>query len=142
MTFEANILSKHAPLIKEYYQAKLSEIETTIAELRNQSYKINEFLSSLTGDNIQDTNSQVLFDGYNSSWSLIDKSIFIIKNYGDSTLLEIANKIKEVYEKDIDFAILKNNLSAVLSVDAKKYNKLKRYRNEAKKWVYGVNDLK
>lgn len=140
MNIETNILREHSLLIKEYYQSKLSEIEAKIFELKNQSDKITNFLKSLPGTDQQNINKDEIFaDGYNSSWSLIDKSIFIIKNYGDSTLLDIANKIKDVYEKEVDFVVLKNNLSAVLSVDAKKYKKLKRYQNEAKKWVYGIN---
>jgi len=143
MTDYITIPSKYTPLLKDFYKKKVEDNTVLISKIEAENRELIAFLNSIDSTPLSTEQKFTTFsDGYDTKWSLIDKSIFIIKTYGDSTLIQIADRIRTIYEKTIDFTILKNNLSAVLSVDAKKYNKLKRYRNEAKKWVYEINDLK
>jgi len=140
MTDYITIPSKYTPLLKDFYKKKVEDNTVLISKIEAENRELIAFLNSIDSTPLSTEHKFTTFsDGYDTKWSLIDKSIFIIKSYGDSTLIQIADRIRTTYEKTIDFTKLKADLSAVLSVDAKKYNKLKRYKNVKNKWVYGIN---
>lgn len=107
------------------------------AEIRNFLKDLEDTVPPAQRPAVEKRPEPVIFEsGYRNDWPLITKTIFVLGERGDSTLSEIADYIKTKFEPEIDLQILKANLSAVLSVDAKKYNKLNRYHNDKNEWTY------
>lgn len=152
MESKLQIPDKHKELLKVFYVNRIGELEIEIKNAKIEIASIKEFLHDLNANKdgqesivIQPEIKKELFatsidntNGYNSKWPLIQKSIYIVNKHGSLTISQIADKIIEGFEPYLKDkrSDLTRNLSAVLSIDQKKYKRLKRKTNDKNEYSY------
>ena len=130
------IPSDHKPYLRELYLNKIKEVQVKMQPFVDEVNLYTGLLRSL--DEIAETPTVVQLSDYDYNASFIEKALFITDIYGELTMNEIAEKIRE-YEPQFTIEKITNNLSAGFSQDAKPTNpkpKLQRRKNEDKKYVY------
>jgi hypothetical protein len=137
------LTKEHIPHIKEYYQTRLTALQTELAEINEiiKQLSSQESLANVNGQSLLLPQQSQSVGGYNPKWSLIKKAKFAITTAGRAlTSKEIVDFIIDNYDTDLkeDRKRFMSSMSGTLSGKSKEGGIFKRKQNDADEFEYEI----